>query len=115
MSVRESLTIFGESKPTAKDWVQEPVRKAPPSFLEPSVMTAAPPSPKAEVRVMLPSTVPPRSMHDVRVEALRRGVEGALRALQEVAELEVLDKLLEDQNWSASVKEDMIKAVDRPQ
>ena len=60
----------------------------------------------------MPPTVPPRSMHDVRVEALRRRSEGALRAPQEVAELAVLEKLLEDQRWSGSI-EDIIKGVEQ--
>ena len=51
---------------------------------------------RIEVWVKLPPPIPLRTTHDVMVEALGRSVYGALRALHEVAELDVLEKLLED-------------------
>ena len=98
--------LKGRSNPTVKDTLQEHfsqerVRKAP-SYWELG----------ADVLVRLPSPVPPRSRHDVRVEALRRRVDGAQRTLQEVAELDVLEKLLDDQGWSGSVREHINKVAE---
>ena len=73
------------------------------------VALKAPLSHKMEVLVKMPPPDLPRSMHDVRVEALRHGLEGALH---EVAELDVMEKLLEDQWWSGSIREDIINVVE---
>ena len=76
------------------------------------ISKGAPPCHTTEVLVKMPSPVPPRSSTDVRVGALRRRLEGALRALQEVAELDLLQELLEDQRWSGSIREDSIKVLE---
>ena len=98
--------LKGRSNPRVKDTLQEHfsqerVRKAP-SYWELG----------ADVLVRLPSPVPPRSRHDVSVEALRRREDGAQRTLQEVAELDVLEKLLDDQGWSGSVREHINKVAE---
>ena len=73
-------------------------------------MKAAPPD-RRELTLKVPRPVPSWSMRDVRAEALGRSVAGALRALHEVAELDVREKC-----WKikvgAAASEDIIKIVE---
>ena len=67
---------------------------------------------KAQITARVPPPNPPWSMPDVRVDALRRSVEGALEHFKKWPVWIVLERLLEDQGWSGSVREDMIEVVE---
>ena len=64
---------------------------------------------ESELTVKIPPLVPPISTHDQRVDMLSPEFK---KAVQEQAEMDVLENLLKEQRWSKNTRDDVVKVVE---